>query len=55
MLCFLQNLVKFVLLFFFFLGLHLCHMEVPRLEVQSELQLPAYVTATATLGSELRL
>ena len=31
----------------FFLGLHLQHMEVPRLGVQSELQLPAYTAATA--------
>ena len=30
------------------MGLHLQHMEVPRLEVESELQLPAYATATAT-------
>ena len=30
-----------------FLGPHLWHMEVPRLGVQSELQLPAYTTATA--------
>ena len=30
-----------------FLGLHLWHMEVPRLGVQLELQLPAYTTATA--------
>ena len=40
----------FCLLFFFcfcFLGLHLWHMEVPRLEVESELQLLAYATATA--------
>ena len=28
--------------------LYLWHMEVPRLGVQSELQLPAYTTATAT-------
>ena len=34
--------------FFFFLGLHLQHMEVPRLQVKSELQLPAYTRATAT-------
>ena len=38
--------------FFFFsfvsLGLYLQHMEVPRLGIQSELQLPAYATATAT-------
>ena len=32
---------------FFFLGLHLQHMEVPRLGIQSELLLPAYATATA--------
>ena len=33
--------------FVFFLGLHPRHVEVPRLEVESELQLPAYTTATA--------
>ena len=33
--------------FFFFLGLYLWHMEIPRLQVQSELQLLAYNTATA--------
>ena len=32
---------------FFFLGPHLRHTEVPRLGVQSELQLPACTTATA--------
>ena len=37
------------LAFFFFLGPHLQHMEVPRLGVKLELQLPAYTTATATL------
>ena len=31
-----------------FLGPHLWHMEVPRIGVESELQLPAYTTATAT-------
>ena len=31
---------------FFFLGLHLRHIEVPRLGVKSELQLMAYITAT---------
>ena len=36
------------LFFFFFLGLHPRHMEGPRLGVESELQLPAYPTATAT-------
>ena len=34
--------------FFFFLGLHPWHMAVPRLGVESELQLPAYTTATTT-------
>ena len=32
---------------FFFLGLHLRHMEVPRLRAKSELQLQAYTRATA--------
>ena len=47
----------FPLILFFFLGPHLRHVDVPRLGVESELQLPAYTTATATLdlGSELRL
>ena len=35
------------LFFFFFLGPHLQHMEIPRLGVELELQLPAYNTATA--------
>ena len=30
-----------------FLGLHPWHMEVPRLRVKSELQLPAYASTTA--------
>ena len=33
--------------FFFFLGLHLCHIEFPRLGARSELQLLAYATAMA--------
>ena len=33
---------------FCFLGPHPWHVEVPRLGVESELQLPAYTTATAT-------
>ena len=37
-----------VFLFVCFLGLHLQHMEVPRLGVKLELYLPAYATATAT-------
>ena len=32
---------------FFFLGPHVKHMEVPRLGVKSQLQLPAYATAKA--------
>ena len=35
-------------LFFVLLGSHLWHMEVPRLGVQLELQLPAYAIAIAT-------
>ena len=38
----------FVCLFVAFLGPHPWHMEVPRLEVESKLQLPAYTTATGT-------
>ena len=42
---------KFLLrlqIFITFLGPHLWHMEVPRLGVESELQLPAYTIVTAT-------
>jgi len=35
---------------FVFLGLHPQHMEVPRLEAEVELQLPACTTAPATQG-----
>ena len=41
-----------ILRFFFFLGLHLRLMEVPRLGVESELQLQVYAIVT---GSELHL
>ena len=48
---FLEKVILFLDIFFFlsFLFLETClwHMEVPRLEVKSELQPPAYVTATA--------
>ena len=45
---FLSFLPSFFFFFFFcFLGSHLWHMEVPGLGVESELQLPAYTTATA--------
>ena len=43
--------IKYLLAFIFYLfilGPHLWHMEVPRQGVQSELQLLAYATATAT-------
>ena len=40
-------LFVFVYLFICFLGPHLWHMEAPRLGFKSELQLPAYTTATA--------
>ena len=39
----------------FFLGPHLQYTEVPRLGVESELQLPAYTTGTATWGSKPHL
>ena len=35
--------------FLFFVRLHLLHIEVPGLGVKLEIQLPAYITATATL------
>ena len=41
------NTQLFFVLFCFFLGLNLWHMEVPRLVVELELQLPVYTTATA--------
>ena len=52
-------MVFFLFCFVFcFLGPHPWHMEVPRLEVELELQLPAYTTATAkphNTGSEPHL
>ena len=38
-----------ILIFFAFLGLYPLHMEIPRLGVELELQLPAYTIATAML------
>ena len=38
--------ILLLLIYFFFLGLHPRHMEVPRRGVDLELQLPAYTTAT---------
>ena len=40
--------MRFLVLFFHFLGPHLWHMEVPRLGVESQLQPPLQATATAT-------
>ena len=40
-------LVFFLFCFVLFSRLHLWHIEVPRLGTESELQLPAYTTATA--------
>ena len=44
---FFSFLVFWFVFVFFFLTAHLKHMEVPRLGVQSELQLPSCTTATA--------
>ena len=43
--------LNFLILIFVFLGLHPQHMEVPRLGVELELQLPAYITAHGNAGS----
>ena len=40
---------NFFFFFLVFLGPYLWHMEVPRIVVESELQLLAYTSATATL------
>ena len=46
---FFQNILVQGIIFFCVGGsAHSQHMEVPRLEVELELQLPAYTTATAT-------
>ena len=51
--CFRSPISQFCITFFFFsffifLGPHRQHTEVPRLGVESELQLPAYTTTSAT-------
>ena len=51
--CMIVNYYSGILFFFFFLSLvflrlYLQHMEVPRLGVESELQLLAHTAATAT-------
>lgn len=50
-----QNLYKKQAHLFLYLGPHSWHTEVPRLGLESELQLPADTTATATQDSEPRL
>ena len=48
MLCYILFDLHFdFILFFVFLGPQRWHMEIPRIGVKSELQLPAYTTATA--------
>ena len=47
--CLMAPSSSFFFFLFFFLGPHPWHMEVPRLGAESELQLPGYATATATL------
>ena len=42
------KMIFYFILFFCFLGPHMRHMEVPGLGAESELQLLAYTTATAT-------
>ena len=45
-----MSLIHFKIFFFSrFSGPHLQHMEAPRLGLKSEMQLPAYPTATATV------
>ena len=47
--CFLSCFFFLFYFLFFFLGPHLQHIEVPRLGVESELQLLVYTIATAML------
>ena len=48
-----MHFVQEIFLSFCFLGLYPWHMEVPRLEVKSKLQLPAYTPATAIAVRDL--
>ena len=49
--CSLQSTFFFNFYFFVFLGTHPWHMEVPRLGIESQLQMPVYTTVTATWDS----
>ena len=42
-----EDVSAFCTFFFFFLGLHLRHTDVPRLGIELELQVLAYATVTA--------
>ena len=53
--CFHKKILSKKKFLFVLLGPHLWHLEVPRLGVQSELQPPAYATATARTDSKLHL
>ena len=53
--CLFKNLDICLYFYICFLGLHLCHMEVPRLGVQLELQLPPDATATVMLWNLSRI
>ena len=44
-----QNSTSFLFIYFFFLGVHLQHMEVPRLGVKLEVKLLPYTTATTAM------
>ena len=46
--CFYFYLIYLLIYLIWFLGLHLQHIEVPKLVVELELQLQAYATATTT-------
>ena len=45
----------FSFLFLVFVGPHLRHMEIPRLGVESELQLPSQSQSHSNAGSKLHL
>ena len=40
-------IIVIIIIILVFLGPHLQHMDIPRLGIESEMQLPAYTTATA--------
>ena len=48
--CQIGNSFYFIFIFYFFLGPHLWHMEVPRLGIKLDMQLPASATASWDLS-----